>query len=86
MRGYVKEFNSSILHIKNVFKEDRLFNLMFGLQGWVQTKLQKARGVRPSCCNDCSKLFGGLQDSRAISINKTTSQREQRNLKQGGIF
>ena len=44
MRGYVKEFNSSILHIKNMFKEDRLFNLMFGLQG--ESKLNcKRQGV-----------------------------------------
>ena len=34
VRDYVKEFSSLMLDIKNMSKEDKLFNFMFRLQGW----------------------------------------------------
>ena len=30
-----------MLDIKNMSEEDKLFNFMFGLQGWAQTELRK---------------------------------------------
>ena len=36
VRDYVKEFSSLILDIKDMSKVDKLFNFMFGLQGWVK--------------------------------------------------
>ena len=34
VRDYMKEFSSLILDIKDMSKVDKLFNFMFGLQGW----------------------------------------------------
>ena len=34
MREYVKTFSSLMLDIKNMLKDDKLFNFMFGLQPW----------------------------------------------------
>ena len=45
MREYVKEFSSLMLDIKNMFEEDKLFNFVSGLQGWVQTELRR-QGVK----------------------------------------
>ena len=45
MHDYVKEFNSLMLDIKNMSKEDKLFNFVFGLQAWAQTEL-KRHGVK----------------------------------------
>ncbi|KAL6174504.1 hypothetical protein ACLB2K_051150 [Fragaria x ananassa] len=45
VREYVKEFSSLMLDISNMSKEDKLFNFLFGLQTWAQTKLQR-QGVR----------------------------------------
>ena len=45
VREYVKEFSSLMLDIKNMSEEDKLFNFMFGLQGWAQTELRR-QGVR----------------------------------------
>ena len=41
VRDYVKEFRSLIFDIKGMSKVDKLFNFMFGLQGWAQTKLRR---------------------------------------------
>ena len=41
MRDYVKEFSPLMLDIKNMSKEDKLFNFTFGLQGWAQMELQR---------------------------------------------
>ncbi|KAL6312753.1 hypothetical protein AAG906_020640 [Vitis piasezkii] len=41
VRKYVKEFSSLMLHIKNMSKNDKFFNFMFGLQGWAQTELRR---------------------------------------------
>ena len=41
VRKYVKEFNSLMLDIKNMSKEDKFFNFMFGLQRWAQTELRR---------------------------------------------
>lgn len=38
---YVKEFSSLILDIKEMSKVDKLFNFMFGLQGWAQMELRR---------------------------------------------
>lgn len=43
LRDYVKEFSSLILDIENMFKEDRLFNFMLGLQPLVQTELHRKK-------------------------------------------
>ena len=45
MRDYVKEFSPLMLDIKNMSKEDKLFNFTFRLQGWAQMELQR-QGVR----------------------------------------
>ena len=37
----MKEFSSLILDIKDMSKVDKLFNFMFGLQGWAQTELRR---------------------------------------------
>ena len=42
---YVKEFSSLILDIKDMSEVDKLFNLMFGLQGWAQIELRR-QGVQ----------------------------------------
>lgn len=42
---YVKEFSSLILEIKDMSKVDKLFNFMFGLQGWAQMELRR-QGVQ----------------------------------------
>ena len=34
-RDYVKEFSSLMLVIRNMFKEDKLFNFILGLHRWV---------------------------------------------------
>ena len=44
MREYVKEFSSLMLDIKNMF-DDKLFNFMYGLQGWAQAELWR-QGVQ----------------------------------------
>ncbi|KAL6325717.1 hypothetical protein AAG906_024535 [Vitis piasezkii] len=36
VRDYVKEFSSLMLDIKNMLEEDKFFNFMSGLQGWVR--------------------------------------------------
>ena len=41
VRDYVKEFSSLILDIKDMSEVDKLFNFMFGLQGWAQTELRR---------------------------------------------
>ena len=41
VRDYVKEFNSLILDIKDMSEVDKLFNFIFGLQGWAQTELRR---------------------------------------------
>ena len=45
VRDYVKEFSSLILDIKDMSEVDKLFNFMFGLQGWAQKKLRR-QGVQ----------------------------------------
>ena len=54
VRDYVKEFSSLILDIKGMFKVDKLFNFMSGLQGWAQTELRR-QGVQdlPLAIADC---------------------------------
>ena len=39
VRDYVKEFSSLMLDRKNMLEENKLFNFMFGLQGWAQMEL-----------------------------------------------
>ena len=41
VRDYVKNISSLMLDIKNMSKEDKLFNFMPGLHGWAQTKLRR---------------------------------------------
>ena len=36
VREYVKEFSSLMLDIKNMLEEDKLFNFMSRLQGWLR--------------------------------------------------
>ena len=43
VRDYVKNISSLMLDIKNMSKEDKLFNFMSGLHGWAQTKLRRQR-------------------------------------------
>ena len=43
VKDYVKEFNSLMLDIKNMSKEDKLFNSMSGMQWWAQTELRRQR-------------------------------------------
>ena len=47
VKGYVKEFSSLILDIKDMSEVDKLFNFMFGLQEWAQTELRR-QGVQKS--------------------------------------
>jgi hypothetical protein len=39
VRDYVKDFNSLILDIEKMSEEDKLFNLMSGLQPWAHAEL-----------------------------------------------
>ena len=41
MREYVKTFGSLMLDIKNMSKEDMLFNFMSSLQPWAQLELKR---------------------------------------------
>ena len=41
MQEYVKTFSYLMLDIKNMSKEDKLFNSMFGLQPWAQLELKR---------------------------------------------
>ena len=41
VREYVKTFSSLILDIKNMSKEDKLFNFMSSLQPWAQLELKR---------------------------------------------
>ena len=45
VRDYVKEFSALMLNIRNMSKEDTLFNFVSGLQRWAQTELRR-QGVR----------------------------------------
>ena len=45
VRDYVMDFSSLMLDIKNMSDDAKLFNFMFGLQGWAQTELRR-QGVR----------------------------------------
>ena len=45
VRDYVKDLSSLMLDIKNMSDDDKLFNFMYGLQGWAQTELRR-QGVR----------------------------------------
>ena len=41
VREYVKTFSSLMLDIKNMLKEEKLFNFMSGLQPWAQMELKR---------------------------------------------
>ena len=58
IRDYVKEFSSLILDIKDMSEVNKLFNFMFGLQGWAQTELRR-QGVQdlPSVMAAANCLF-----------------------------
>ena len=45
VRGYVKEFSSLMLDIRNMSDEDKLFNFLSGLQTWAQLDLRR-QGVK----------------------------------------
>ena len=45
MGDYVKEFSSLMLDIKNMSKEDKLFNFVSRLQAWAQIELRR-QGVK----------------------------------------
>ena len=37
VREYIKEFTYVILDIQNMFDEEKLYNFISGIQGWVKT-------------------------------------------------
>ncbi|KAL0302392.1 UNVERIFIED_CONTAM: hypothetical protein Sangu_3102600 [Sesamum angustifolium] len=45
VRDYVKDFSSLMLDIRDMSKEDKLFNFLSGLQTWAQTELRH-QGVK----------------------------------------
>ena len=78
VRDYVKEFISLMLNIRNMSKEDTLFNFFSGLQGWAQTKL-RSQGVRDLTASmattDC------LVDLKMVSAINS----KQKNKPDGGM-
>ncbi|KAA8544146.1 hypothetical protein F0562_022218 [Nyssa sinensis] len=67
MSEYVKAFSSLMLDVNNVFKEDRLFNFMSGLQGWAQVELQR-QGVR-----DLPNAIAATNSLVDLSLDKSIS-------------
>lgn len=53
VRDYVKEFNFFMLDIKNMLKEDKLFNFMSELQQWAQGRIVASMCQRLVVCNCC---------------------------------
>ncbi|KAL0302201.1 UNVERIFIED_CONTAM: hypothetical protein Sangu_3113900 [Sesamum angustifolium] len=45
VRDYVKEFSSLMLDVRDMSKEDKVFNFLSGLQTWAQTELRR-QGVK----------------------------------------
>lgn len=43
VKDYMEKFSSLILDIKNMFKEDKHFNFISGLQIWAQVELRRQR-------------------------------------------
>ena len=41
VKDYAKEFNFLILDIKDMLEVSKLFNFMFGLQGWAWMELRR---------------------------------------------
>ena len=41
VRDYVKEFSSSMLDVKNMSEDDKLFNFFSGFQSWAQAELRR---------------------------------------------
>ena len=37
VREYIKEFTSVMLDIQNMYDEDKLYNFILGMQGWLKT-------------------------------------------------
>ena len=63
---YVKEFSSLMIDIRNMSKEDKLFNYISRLQGWAQIELRR-QGVHDllvaMAAMDCLvdyKMGGGI--------------------------
>ena len=78
VREYVKTFSSLVLDIKNMPKEDKLFNFMSGLQPWVKLELK-----RQVVCDLPSAMFAAdaLVDYK---FNKPNGDDEKRKSKDKG--
>lgn len=61
VQDYVKEFNSLILDIINMFEEDKAANFMLGLQRWPQVEL-KGKWVKDLATTGA--IIGGLINFR----------------------
>ena len=76
VKDYVKEFSSLILNIKDMSKVGKLFNFMFGLQGWAQTELRR-QGVQelPSAMVAADCLFDYKVTSSPTPTQKRKGQK-----------
>ncbi|KAL6312790.1 hypothetical protein AAG906_032960 [Vitis piasezkii] len=78
VRKYVKEFSSLMLHIKNMSKNDKFFNFMFGLQGWAAEL-----GDKDSCLMDY-KMGGTISTMRNQSRRRQKAKVESKTSKKSG--
>ena len=78
MREYVKTFNSLMLDIKNMLKEDKLFNFMTGLPPWAQMELK-----RQAMC-DLPTIVSAANALVDYKFNKPSKDEEKHKSKDKG--
>ena len=68
-----------MLDIKNMFKEDKLFNLMSRLQGWAQTKLWTGDFLVAMATTNC------LVDYKIVDAISTTQNSKAEGTKKSRV-
>ena len=92
IRDCVKEFSSLILDIKDMSEVNKLFNFMFGLQGWAQTELRR-QGVQDlptamaaaDCLSDYRVTSSSTPTQKGKGHNKESNRKsDAKTSKSGG--
>ena len=72
VREYVKAFSSLMLDIHNMSEDDKLFNIMSGLQNWAQVELRR-QGVQ-----DIPSAMAAAESLTDFQVPPSTSQGEKK--------
>ena len=77
VREYVKNFNSLMLVINDMAKEDCLYNFLSGLQGWAQLKLRR-QGVKDlQFALIATDALVDFKTSMSVKMESKTSKKEK---------